>query len=609
MARLSRELVRLRCDVPLPQPPQELAREVDYGSFVSFLQTLAFQSLIHRLPVSKNTDKTFLYRSVASDGDEESFRNSVFNQGLCAFNVTSSGMDISTDKETVWALSWSQAQRILPPLFADPSILWIGHDVKAQMHHLRAQGLSLKTLPHDTLVMGYILTMKGQTLQDAAEQYLHHRFTQTAGEEAFLIWHVFPVLQQKLAAARSMTVYETMDRPLISVLAQMEEAGIAVDTEVLSSLSQEFGAQMDQLQDRIYLQAGHPFNIGSPKQLAEVLFQEMKLTPGQKSSKTGSFSTGSDVLETLVEQGHGIAQDILEWRHYAKLKNTYTDALPRMIDERGRIHTTFSSTVTATGRLSSSDPNLQNIPVRSEQGQKIRAAFYAPAGSVLVSCDYSQIELRLLAHLADIETLQQAFHSKTDIHTVTAHHVFGVPLNDVTPAMRYRAKAVNFGMIYGITPFGLARQLGCSKAEAKTIMDAYFARYPGIQSYMTRVLEKARQDQGITTLFGRHIPLSGLGDANPMRRAFAERAAINAPLQGTAADLIKRAMIRVAELLKDYKTQMILQVHDELVFEVPEEEQKTILPILVKTMETAHLPEYGIKVPLVVDTAVGPRWG
>jgi DNA polymerase-1 len=609
MARLSRELVRLRCDVPLPQPPQALVREVDYGSFVSFLQTLAFQSLIHRLPVSKNTEKTFVYRSVASDGDEESFKNSVFNHGLCAFNVTSSGMDISTDKETVWALSWSQAQRILPPLFADPSIRWIGHDVKTQMHHLRAQGLSVKTLPHDTLVMGYILTMKGQTLQDAAEHYLHHRFTQMAGEEAFLIWHVFPVLQKKLAAARSMTVYETMDRPLISVLAQMEEAGIAVDTAVLSSLSQEFGAQMDQLQDRIYLQAGHPFNIGSPKQLAEVLFQEMKLTPGQKSSKTGSFSTGSDVLETLVEQGHGIAQDILEWRHYAKLKNTYTDALPRMIDERGRIHTTFSSTVTATGRLSSSDPNLQNIPVRSEHGQKIRAAFYAPAGSVLVSCDYSQIELRLLAHLADIETLQQAFHSKTDIHTVTAHHVFGVPLNDVTPAMRYRAKAVNFGMIYGITPFGLARQLGCSKAEAKTIMDAYFARYPGIQSYMTRVLEKARQDHSITTLFGRHIPLSGLGDANPMRRAFAERAAINAPLQGAAADLIKRAMIRVAEVLKGYNAQMILQVHDELVFEVPEGEQKALLPLLVKTMETAHLPDYVLNVPLVVDTTAGHRWG
>jgi DNA polymerase-1 len=609
MARLSRELVRLRCDVPLSQSPQELVREVNYASFLSFLQKMAFQSLVHRLDRPDNTEKTFVYRPIQSDGDEAGFRHSILTHGLCGFVVTASGVDVCADKDSVWSLSWSQAQRILPPLFSDLGIRWVSHDVKAQMHRLRVQGLSLKTLPHDTMVMGYILAMTGQTLEAAAGQHLNHRFSNIAGEEAFLIWHVFPVLQQKLATARSMTVYETMDRPLISVLAQMEEAGIAVDTGVLSSLSQEFGAQMEQLQDRIYLQAGHPFNIGSPKQLAEVLFQEMKLTPGQKSSKTGSFSTGSDVLEALVEQGHGIAQDILDWRHYAKLKNTYTDALPQMIDEQGRIHTTFSSTVTATGRLSSSDPNLQNIPVRSVQGQKIRTAFYAPSGSVLISCDYSQIELRLLAHLADIETLQQAFHSGGDIHTVTAHHVFGVPLNDVTPAMRYRAKAVNFGMIYGITPFGLAKQLGCSKAEAKTIMDAYFARYPGIQSYMTRVLEKARQDHSITTLFGRRIPLSGLGDANPMRRAFAERAAINAPLQGAAADLIKRAMIRVAEVLKGYNAQMILQVHDELVFEVPEGEQKALLPLLVKTMEMAHLPDYVLNVPLVVDTTVGHRWG
>jgi DNA polymerase-1 len=348
--------------------------------------------------------------------------------------------------------------------------------------------------------------------------------------------------------------------------------------------------------------------VGSPKQLAEVLFQEMKLPHTQKSAKTGAFSTGSDVLETLVEQGHTIAQDILDWRHYAKLKNTYTDALPPMIDAAGRIHTTFSATVTATGRLSSSDPNLQNIPVRSTDGQKIRTAFYAPPGSVLISCDYSQIELRLLAHLANIETLQQAFHSQSDIHTLTAHHVFGVPLEQVTPALRYRAKAVNFGMIYGITPFGLAKQLGCTKAEAKAIMDAYFARYPGIQTYMTTVLEKARRDHAITTLFGRRIPLSGLGDNNPARRAFAERAAINAPLQGAAADLIKRAMIRAADLLTGYKTRMILQVHDELVFEVPTEEQDALLPQLVKAMETAHLPDHPLDVPLVVDASVGQRW-
>ncbi|MFM7630510.1 MAG: DNA polymerase I [Alphaproteobacteria bacterium] len=609
MARLSRDLVRLRCDVPLSHPPQDLVRAVNYASFVPFLQTLAFQSLVHRLPAVDAAEKTFAYRSVVSDGDEDALKHTLQTHGLCSFVVTSSGIELCADKETVWALSPSQAQMILPPLFSDPSIRWVSHDAKAQMHRLRPWGLPIKTLPHDTMVMGYILTMTGQTLQATAEQHLNHRWGGVAGEEAFVMWHLFFVLQQKLAAARSMTVYETMDRPLIPVLAQMEDDGIAVDTSVLSSLSQEFGAQMQQLQDRIYLQAGHPFNIGSPKQLSEVLFQEMKLTSGQKSAKTGALSTGSDVLEALVEQGHSIAQDILDWRHYAKLKNTYTDALPQMIDERGRIHTTFSSTVTATGRLSSSDPNLQNIPVRSTQGQKIRTAFYAPPQSVLISCDYSQIELRLLAHLANIETLQQAFSSGEDIHTMTAHHVFGVPLNDVTPAMRYRAKAVNFGMIYGITPFGLARQLGCSKAEAKTIMDAYFARYPGIQHYMTSVLEKARLDNSITTLFGRRIPLFGLGDANPARRAFAERAAINAPLQGTAADLIKRAMIRVAEVLNGYQAKMILQVHDELVFEVPEHEQKVLLPLLVKTMETAHLPDYGLNVPLVVDATVGSRWG
>ncbi len=609
MARLSRDLVRLRRDVPLSHPPQDLVREVNYASFIPFLQTLAFQSLVHRLPVIDAAEKMFSYRPVVSDDDEEALIHTLHTHGLCGFMVTSSGVDLCADQETVWALAISQAQKILPPLFADTSIRWVSHDVKAQMHKLRSWGLFIKTLPHDTMIMGYILTMKGQTLQTTAEQYLNHRWGELAGEEAWVIWHLFFALQKTLATERSMMIYEAMDRPLIPVLAQMEDDGIAVDTSVLSALSQEFGAQMQQLQDRIYLQAGHPFNIGSPKQLSEVLFQEMKLASGPKSAKTGALSTGSDVLEALVEQGHSIAQDILDWRHYAKLKNTYTDALPQMIDEHGRIHTTFSSTVTATGRLSSSDPNLQNIPVRSAQGQKIRTAFYAPPKSVLISCDYSQIELRLLAHLANIETLQQAFSSGEDIHTMTAHHVFGVPLNDVTPAMRYRAKAVNFGMIYGITPFGLARQLGCSKAEAKSIMDAYFARYPGIQHYMTSVLENARLEHSVTTLFGRRIPLFGLGDANPARRAFAERAAINAPLQGTAADLIKRAMIRVSQILNAYQAKMILQVHDELVFEVPEHEQKALLPLLVKTMETAHCPDYSLKVPLVVDTTVGTRWG
>ena len=386
----------------------------------------------------------------------------------------------------------------------------------------------------------------------------------------------------------------------------MERAGIKVDDGVLRELSKDFDRRGADLAEMIYGLAGHEFNIGSPKQLGEILFDEMSL-PGGKKGKTGAYATGANVLEGLAAQGHDLPSRVLDWRQLSKLKSTYTDALIGQINpDTRRVHTSYGQAIASTGRLSSTDPNLQNIPIRTEDGRKIRQAFISDDGCVLLSADYSQIELRLLAHVANIETLKEAFLGGADIHAMTASEVFGIPIDGMEPAVRNRAKAINFGIIYGISAFGLARQLRIPQSDAKTYIDSYFEHYPGIRDYMETTKEFARTNGFVTTIFGRKCHVPGINDKNPARRNFSERAAINAPLQGAAADIIKRAMIKIPAALTavGLGARMLLQVHDELVLEVPQGELEDTAALVTRVMEgAAHLD-----IPLVVETGHARSW-
>ncbi len=434
--------------------------------------------------------------------------------------------------------------------------------------------------------------------------------TEYAAEDADITGRLHRLLKPRLVQEKMLNVYETLERPLVPVLVNMEYNGIKVDKAILSRLSNEFALRLGQLEEEIHGIAGHPFNIASPKQLGEVLFDEMGIQGGKKG-KTGAYSTGADILENLAAEGHILPEKMLEWRSLAKLKSTYTDALQENINaDTGRIHTSYSMASTTTGRLSSNDPNLQNIPIRTEEGRKIRNAFIAKDGHKFIAADYSQIELRLLAHIADLDSLKQAFHDGIDIHAMTASQVFGVPIEGMDPAVRRQAKAINFGIIYGISSFGLARQLGMGRSEAKSFIDRYFERFPGIRNYMEETKEFCRTKGYVETIFGRKIHVGSINDKNGMTRAFGERAAINAPIQGSAADVIRRAMIRMPDALSraGLNAKMLLQVHDELVFEVPDDEVEKTLPIVRNIMEQAALPALEISVPLTVDCGIGKNW-
>ncbi|MDX2224552.1 MAG: DNA polymerase I, partial [Rhodospirillaceae bacterium] len=430
--------------------------------------------------------------------------------------------------------------------------------------------------------------------------------TAYAAEDADVTRRFHLLFKPRLREEALLTVYETLDRPLIPVLAAMERAGILVDAATLRELSADFDKRAKALERDIHKLAGEDFNVGSPKQLGEILFERMSL-PGGKKGKTGAYGTDATVLEELAAQGHDLPARVLDWRQLTKLKSTYTDALIAEINpETGRVHTSFSQTVASTGRLSSNDPNLQNIPIRTEEGRKIRTAFVAPKGRVLLSADYSQIELRLVAHVAGIAAMKQAFKDGADIHAATASQMFGVPMKQMTPELRRRAKAINFGIIYGISGFGLARNLGIARGEAQAFIDAYFDKFPEIRDYMERTKAEAKKTGFVMTPFGRRCWVPGINDKNPAVRGFAERQAINAPIQGGAADIIKRAMIRLPAALnaKRLKAAMLLQVHDELVFEVPKDEVDATRAVVKNVMEgAAHLD-----VPLVVDAGAGANW-
>ena len=524
-----------------------------------------------------------------------------------------------------------EALALLAPLLQDPAVLKVGQNIKYDMQVLGQLGLAISPVD-DTMVLSYVLDggLHGHGMDALAELHLGRdtikysgvvgsgkkqlTFDQVpldqaldyAAEDADVTWCLHRVLKPRLALEHMATVYETMERPLIPVLEEMEQAGIAVDSEALKRLSADFAVRLDALKTEIHALACREFNLGSPKQLGEVLFEDLGLAGGKKG-KTGAYATGADVLEGLAAEGHNVAQRMLDWRQLAKLKSTYADALVDQVNpETGRVHTSYAMASTSTGRLSSTDPNLQNIPVRTEEGRKIRRAFIAEDGHKLLSADYSQIELRLLAHVASIEALKEAFRDGIDIHALTASQVFGVPADGMDPQVRRKAKAINFGIIYGISAFGLARQLGIPRTEAGDYIEAYFERYPGIRDYMERTKEEARKCGFVTTLFGRRCHIGGLKDKNQARRNFAERAAINAPIQGGAADIIKRAMIRLPGALEGagLSARMLLQVHDELIFEVASTEVDDTAALVARVMEgAAHLD-----VPLVVNTGAGETW-
>ncbi len=675
MARLSRDLVTLRRDAPLPMPLEALVRrQPEPGALRAFFQENGFRSIAARLGTDGGeatlaeeeaepdetaplpaayplvTDAGALAGWVEKARESgvlalEPFRAAGSPEGAgltglalatapgeaCYVPLGHASPDLMEAAQASRQLDLAEALAVLDPVLTDPGVLKLGLDIKQTLRMLSTHGRTLAPVD-DPMLASWVLdgSLHGHALEDLTQLHLDRAapalaavlgsgrnkvsidavspeaLRDTAAAHADLALRLHSVIRPRLVADRLTTVFERIERPLIAVLARMEAAGILVDQGELVALSADFAGRIETLESEIHALAGHPFTIGSPKQLGEVLFDEMGLRSGRKG-KSGAYSTGADILEEFAAQGHDLPARVLDWRQLTKLKSTYTDALIGHIDPATRrVHTTFTMTAANTGRLSSNDPNLQNIPIRTEEGRRIRRAFVAAPGHVLLSADYSQIELRILAHVADVDSLKDAFREGIDIHALTASQVFGLPLEGMDPMVRRSAKAINFGIIYGISPFGLARQIGVPQAEAKGYIEAYFARYPGIKDYMERTKKAAHAEGFVTTLFGRKCRLPGINDRNPARRAFQERAAINAPIQGAAADVIKRAMIPMQGALeaRGLHARMLLQVHDELVFEVPEAEVDETGAVVKQVMEgAAHLD-----VPLTVDVGTGASW-
>jgi DNA polymerase I len=708
LARVSRRLVLLRDDAPVPVPLAELTLKTpDPEKLRAFLSAQGFRSLLGRLDAlasaprgtpsasaaaqvaasppapaapPQTSDIEQRYTLVREAATLEAWVARAQHAGVCAIDTETTSLDARNAKlvgvslaiepgeacyipvghvapgtqASVGGLDFAgsvahvegqialeDAVRILAPLLADPATLKIGHNFKYDLHVFAGCGLAQVASIDDTMLISYVLEggRHGHGMDELAALHLGHKtisydevtgtgkarisFAEVpldkalayAAEDADITLRLHRALKPRLAEQGLLTVYETIERPLIAPVVAMEAAGIGVDRAALQRLSNEFALRLAELEKKIHALAGHPFNVGSPAQLGKVMFDELGLSlPDGKQpakTKTGAYATGADVLDDLAALGHELPQAVLDWRQLAKLKSTYTDALGEAVDAKtGRVHTSFALASTSTGRLSSSDPNLQNIPVRNEEGRKIREAFVPAPGTVLLSFDYSQIELRLLAHVADIASLKDAFAKGQDIHATTASEMFGVPLDKMDKETRRRAKAINFGIIYGISAFGLARQLGLPQGEARAYIEAYFKRYPGIRAYMDRTKKEAHQHGYVATLFGRRIWLPEIGAKNAAMRAFAERAAINAPIQGGAADIIKRAMIRVPNALVQHElaAKLLLQVHDELLFEVAPGDLERTVAVIKPLMEKAAEPCLTLSVKLQVDWGQGPNW-
>ena len=536
------------------------------------------------------------------------------------------------ESDEIKQLDFATVAKHLAPIMTDKSILKIGHNIKFDMHFFaQVIGEDKEIFPiEDTAVLSYDLDSSehGHGMDELAEKFLSYKTIHYedvcgtgkdkitfdhvsldkaldyAAEDADITLRLYNVLKPRLIKEKKIAVYENYDRPLIAILQKMEKQGVMVDKQKLMNLSQEFDKKLKEYEQEIYKLAGEEFNIGSPKQIGEILFG--KLGAKGKKTATGAWQTGADVLENLAAEGNLLAAKILDWRGFSKLKSTYTDALLNLLDKDSRLHTTFNQTVVNTGRLASSNPNLQNIPIRSEEGKKIRECFIAKPGHKIIASDYSQVELRLLASVADVKGLKHAFEQGIDIHAATAAKVFGVSYEEVDANMRRHAKAINFGIVYGISQYGLAKQIDVSNEEAKKYIDAYFAQMPEIKKYMEQTTMFAHQYGYVMTPFGRKCSIMGINDKNKRIVANAERAAINAPIQGGAADIIKRAMIAVQRELEDggYKTKMLLQVHDELVFEAPIDEVERAAAMIKKTMESV----VDLAVPFVAEVGIGDDW-
>ncbi len=599
--------------------------------------------------------------------DEQSLKrwaDMIKNKGAFAFDTETTGIDPTFDKivgfsmaveegvacyvplthkpqnrdlfalesDEIKQLDFATVAKHLAPIMTDKSILKIGQNIKFDMHFFaQVIGEDKEIFPiEDTAVLSYDLDSSehGHGMDELAEKFLSYKTIHYedvcgtgkdkitfdyvpldkaldyAAEDADITLRLYNVLKPRLIKEKKIAVYENYDRPLIALLQKMEKQGVMVDKQKLMSLSQEFDKKLKEYEQEIYQLAGEEFNIGSPKQIGEILFG--KLGAKGKKTATGAWQTGADVLENLAAEGNLLAAKILDWRGFSKLKSTYTDALLNLLDKDSRLHTTFSQTVVNTGRLASSNPNLQNIPIRSDEGKKIRECFIAKEGCKIIASDYSQVELRLLASVADVKGLKHAFEQGIDIHAATAAKVFGVPYDEVDSNMRRHAKAINFGIVYGISQYGLAKQIDVSNEEAKKYIDAYFAQMPEIKKYMEQTTMFAHQYGYVMTPFGRKCSIMGINDKNKRIVANAERAAINAPIQGGAADIIKRAMIAVQRELEEggYKTKMLLQVHDELVFEAPLDEVEKAAAMIKKTMEGV----VDLAVPFVAEVGIGDDW-
>ena len=705
-ARISRELVTLRTDTPLPVDMSEMGlTPPEAGMLMGFLKAMEFNTLTRRvgkrydinaddyeassdlaakptaISSSAATEKatsdlppamtdmppidSSAYECVTDMAVLDNWIEDIIATGYVAIDTETDGLDavscrlvgislatrpghacyiplahgigegLALADDVPSQLAEADVLARLKPLLQDASIMKILQNAKFDLQVLGQRKIEVHPV-EDTMLMSYALAagQRGHGMDELSELYLGHKpisikellgtgksqitfdqvplekATPYAAEDADITFRLWQMMRPELVKDRVVSVYQTTEKPLVPVIVDMEKNGICVDRNVLSRLSGEFAQKMAAMEEDIYKFAGETFNIASPKQLGDILFDKMGL-PGGKKTKTGAWGTGADVLEGLAAEGHDLAAQVLEWRGLAKLKSTYTDALPEFINpETGRIHTSYSLASTTTGRLASSDPNLQNIPIRTEDGRRIRTAFVAEKGNLLVSADYSQIELRLLAHIADIDSLRQAFADGQDIHAMTASEMFGVPLADMTAETRRRAKAINFGIIYGISAFGLANQLGISRGEASDYIKAYFEKFPGIKDYMEAVKQEAHAQGYVSTLFGRRIYLREIDSKIPARRAFAERAAINAPIQGSAADIIRRAMIAMPPVLKKKspKSRMLLQVHDELIFEAPESETDKLMQNVREVMQNACAPRLSLSVPLVVEAQAAKNW-
>ena len=609
-AQLSFDLATIRTDAPIDFVLESAVWDHDYQpELYDWFRRLNFTSLSEKWGLQPADGVSAPSSALPSVDVADSAALRALEQAVTAAPYVAvlapDGLDTLTlcDGKACYALSWAQLgdgyNAFLRLLFS-ARVRKAGHNIKDLMRALLDEGLPTDGFVFDTALAAYLLdaTAGSYDLPRLAQTYL--------GEElpdAQSVWALQPVLHEKMDAQAMLPLYTDVELPLCPVLARMEQAGFLVDRKALYDFGERLTSSIEQLQQSIWALAGEPFNIQSPKQLGNVLFERLMLPAGKKT-KTG-WSTNAAVLDKLRGK-HPIIEQILDYRTLTKLKSTYADGLLKEISADGRIHTNFQMTVTATGRLSSTEPNLQNIPVRRELGAQIRKMFVASPGKVLVDADYSQIELRLLAHIANDETMIAAFRSGEDIHAVTASQVFGVPLAEVTPLQRSHAKAVNFGIVYGISAFSLAQDIGVFQSEAKAYMDSYFAKYHGVREYMTRVVEQAKADGYVTTLFGRRRDLPELKSSNFNLRSFGERVALNMPIQGTAADIIKAAMVRVDARMRaeHLQARLLLQVHDELIVECPAEEAETVRAILVDEME--HVVDY--RVPLLVDAKIGASW-